>query len=780
MADGGRGPTRFGPPAYWRETKSGPALVNGKTGLSYARFGPLRGACGLHRTAALDRLRERTLPPPDATMPPTDNPLLVRAPRIPFHRIRAEHVEPGVRRALDEAQRTVDEVAADVADPTWDRTIGRLDEALELLGERIAPVSHLMSVAETPELRAAYNAVLPEISAFWSRLPLDENLWRRIRAYAGTEEAASLAGLRRRHLDKTVRSFRRAGADLPPERKSRLQEIHVELARLEQRFSEHLLDATASYELLIEDPSRLEGIPEGAKRRAHAKARERGREGWLLTLDYPSVEAVLKHANDRALRREIHVAFATRCREGEHDNRPLIARILRLRHELATILGYRDFADYTLEERMARSGERAAGFEEELVERTRPYHRRDVEELSAHARTLGIDRLEPWDVSWVMERLRKERYDVDDETLRPYFPLPGVLDGMFRIVQRTFGFRIDEQPSEEVWHEDARYYEIFDERDGTRVGAFYSDWFPRKEKRQGAWMNNFVTGGPRADGFRPHVGVICGNFTPPDEEGRPALLTHREVQTTFHEFGHLLHHCTSRVEIPSRAGIHVAWDFVELPSQLMENWTWEREALDLFARHHETGEALPDELFERMIAARRFMGGWGQMRQLSLGTLDLALHRELAPTLFAASQTSDDLEALDRVQAEEVMAFAERSMRAFVPHEGFADLHALTSFGHLFSGGYAAGYYSYLWSEVLDADVFTRFRDEGIFNPETGRSYVESILSRGDSDDPEALFRAFMGRDPDPAALLERNLGPWSGEPSGPTLVAAPPPEALS
>ncbi len=701
-----------------------------------------------------------------------ENPILQDVARIPFHRIQATHVEPGIRAALEEAASEVEAVAADDAPPTWANTIQRLDDALERLSERIAPASHLMSVSETPELRSAYNAVLPEISAFWSSLPLDPRLWARVSAYEATDEARALSGLRRRHLDKTVSEFRRAGADLSDEAKARLKALRVEAAQLEQRFGEHVLDATAAFELLVEDETRLDGIPDAARRRFRARAQEAGHDGWLLTLDYPSVEAVLKHAHHRELRKEIQNAYATRCRAGEYDNRGLIARILRIRDEMAELLGYGSFPDYVLEERMARTGERAMAFERDLVERTRSYFRRDVEELHDYAAELGLDALEPWDVSYLMEQLRKARYDIDDEDLRPYFPLPQVLDGLFEIVRRTFGFRIEEREIEEVWHPDVRYFELVDESDGTTVGGFYTDWFPRKEKRQGAWMNNFVTGGPTPHGFRPHIGVICGNFTPPDGD-QPALLTHREVQTTFHEFGHLLHHCTSRVEIPARAGIHVAWDFVELPSQIMENWTWEREALDLFARHHESGEPLPEDLYQRMIAARRFMGGWGQMRQLSLGTVDLALHAEMAPSLRAGAPEDVDPQATagaegaigevgprDVAQGDEVMAFARDRFRDFVPSDRFAELHALTSFSHLFSGGYAAGYYSYLWSEVLDADAFTRFKSEGIFNPETGRSYVASILSRGDSDDPEALFRAFMGRDPDPEALLERNLGP--------------------
>jgi len=694
-------------------------------------------------------------------MAPDANPLLSDAFRIPFHVLRAEHVEPGIRQALAHAQAEVDALAADAAPPTWDNTVARLDRAVERLARRIAPASHLTSVAETPELREAYNAVLPDMSAFWSRLPLNEALWSRVQAFAGTDEARALQGLRRRHLEKTLQEFRRAGADLPPEPKKRLEGLRVELARLQQRFSENVLDATAAYELLVTDEARLAGVPEAPRRRFRARAREADKDGWLLTLDFPSVEPILKYCEDRELRREIHVAYTTRCRDGAHDNRGLVARILRIRDEIARILGYASFSDYKLEDRMARTGARATAFEWDMVERTRPYHDRDVALLRGHAAALGIQELEPWDVSFVMERLRRERYEVDDEELRPYFPLDQVLRGLFEIVRRTFGFRVEERKIEEVWHDDVRFYEIFAE-DGTHVGSFYSDWFPRKEKRQGAWMNDFITGGPDGDdAFRPHLGVVCGNFTPPSDD-EPALLTHREVETTFHEFGHLLHHCTSRVEIASRAGINVAWDWVELPSQLMENWCWEREALDLFARHHRTGEPFPEELFRKMLAARRFMGGWAQMRQLSFGTVDLALHDDLAPALLeAAGGGGSDADAdVDAAQGEEVMGFARRHFAGFSPSERYADLHVLTSFTHLFSGGYAAGYYSYLWSEVLDADVFTRFQAEGVFNRETGQAYVDAILSRGDAEDPEDLFRAFMGRDPDPAALLARNLGP--------------------
>ncbi|MEQ9399494.1 MAG: M3 family metallopeptidase [Longimicrobiales bacterium] len=710
---------------------------------------------GIHKVSA--HLADYTL---SAQRMNDANPLLADRYLIPFHRLAAEHVEPGIRSALEQAQHEIDALADLTGTPTWDNTLGRLDAAVERLSRRISPATHLVAVAETPALREAYNRVLPDISTFWSRLPLNEKLWERIRAFAATPEADALEGIHRRHLDKTVQEFRRAGADLPPDRKQRLQAVRVELAQLQQKFSENVLDATAAYEHRVTDESRLAGVPDAAKRRFRARAAEKGQDGWLLTLDYPSVEPILKYCEDRELRREIYVAYATRCRDGDTDNRPLIARILRLRDELAHLLGYDSFPDYKLEDRMARSGADAMAFEADMASRSRPYWLRDVEELRAHAAAVGLENLRPWDAAFVMERLRKERYDIDDEELRPYFPLEQVLEGMFEIVRRAFGFRVEERTIEEVWHPDVRYYELFDEAD-VHVGSFYTDWFPRKEKRQGAWMNDFITGGPGPDGFRPHLGVICGNFTPPDGDG-PALLTHREVETTFHEFGHLLHHCTSRVAVPGRAGINVAWDWVELPSQLMENWAWEREALDLFARHAETGEPFPGDLYRKMVAARQFMGGWSQMRQLSFGTVDLYLHDHLAPELRSLAPEDSD-ESVDRAQGDRVMEAGRARLREFSPSEEFADLHLLTSFTHLFAGGYAAGYYSYLWSEVLDADAFTRFRKEGIFNRETGRSYVEAILSRGDSDDPEVLFREFMGREPSPDALLERNLGPLPG-----------------
>ncbi len=643
-----------------------------------------------------------------------------------------------------------------IRSPSWtfayETTIQELDRITQRVSESIGPIMPLLAVAETPELRKAYNEVLPDITRFWSRLPLNDELWNQVKAFAKTSEAGELEGIRARHLQKTLRDFRRAGADLQPGQKARLEEVRLELARLQRGFSENVLDATAAFELLVSDESRLEGVPEGPLGRFRAAAEEKGLDGWILTLDFPSYEPVMKYCRDRSLREEIHAAYVGRCRGDDHDNLSLIPVILSLRQEMAEILGHRHFPDYRLEEAMAKSGKVAVAFEENLTTRTRPYWERDLSQLRAHGADLRIPDLEPWDVAFVAESLRKALFDIDDEILRPHFPLEGVLAGLFELTEQVFGLEVCESENPQIWHEDVRFYQVHDQN-GTWLGSFYTDWFPRKEKRGGAWMQDFLTGGPRGDAsFEPHLGFIAGNFSPP-EQGRPALLTHREVQTVFHEFGHLLHHLTSRVPVPGRAGLNVAWDWVELPSQLMENWTWEREALALFARHFETGDPLPQETLERLLAARRFLGGWYQMRQLSFGSMDLALHGSLAPSLSASEES-------ERGPGSTVLAFCEEQLLPYSPSPAFAKSHILTTFTHLFSGGYAAGYYSYLWSEVLDADVFTRFKADGVLNPATGKAFLEAILSRGDSAEPEELFREFMDRDPDPTALLDRNLGP--------------------
>jgi oligopeptidase A len=669
------------------------------------------------------------------------NPLLAEGQPVLFHLIAPEHVVPGIREALERAGAEIDAIVSLDGERTYDDTVLELDRVTDRLSRVILPVAHLVAVMNTPELRAAYETVLPEFSAFFARIPLNAELWKAVEAYAETPEAAALEGVRRRHLEKTVRAFERAGANLPPETKARVEALRVELSSVQTAFSNHVLDATNAFEMVLTAEEEVAGLPPSALAQARAAAAARGVDGWRFTLQVPSFQPFMQYAERRDLRERIHRAYMNRASGGEHDNRPLVGRILALRRELAKLLGFRDYADYALEESMAGTGARAIAFEEDLAARTRPVWEQEVREMEAYARdALGIERLEPWDVAFVTERMRLSRFDLDAEELRPYFPMHRVLEGLFEICRRLFGIVVRERALEEVWHPDVAYYDVLDEA-GERLGGFYADWHPRESKRGGAWMNGLILGGPRPEGWEPHLALVAGNLSPP-EGGRPALLTHQEVNTVFHEFGHLLHHLLSRVEVPSLAGTSVPSDWVELPSQIMENWTWDRESLDLFARHWETGEPIPEALYRKMCDARTFMSASLQMRQLSFGTLDLDLHVRFDP-----ERDGDPVERSRRVLAD------------FHPRPDFADNHFVTAFTHVFAGAYAAGYYSYLWSEVLDADAFTRFQREGLFNRETGRAFVEAVLSRGEERDPAELFREFMGRDPDPAALLKRNLG---------------------
>jgi oligopeptidase A len=674
---------------------------------------------------------------------PETNPLLRDEPLpVPFHEIRAEHVVPGIRAALARAEEELAGLVAASGPRDYTNTVVRLTEITDRLAQAIRPASVLVSVMNSPELRDAYDTVLPEFSAFFARIALNGDLWLAVKAAAESPEVEGLDRVRRRHLEKTVRSFVRAGADLGPEEKTRVEALRVELSRLQTEFSNHVLDSTNAWEMVLTDEAELAGLPDSARAQARAAAAAREVEGWRFTLHQPSVQSFLQYAERRDLRRRIHQAFVNRAAEAPHDNRPLVGRILALRRELARVLGFRDWADYELEEAMAGSGERAMSFEDDLTERTRPFWERETEELAAFARDeLGLDPLEPWDTAFAAERMRRARFDLDAEEVRPYFPMNRVQDGLFELARRLFGVEVREREVAEVWHPEVRYYDAFDES-GRRLGGFYTDWYPRESKRGGAWMNGVVMGGPRADGgWDEHLAMIVGNLSPPEGE-RPALLTHREVETIFHEFGHLLHHLLSRVEVRELGGTRVPTDWVELPSQIMENWTWERPALELFARHWETGEAIPEALFRKMEAARTFMAASFQMRQLSFGTLDLDLHVRFDPA-----------------SGGDPIARSREILGRFQPRPEFADDHFITGFTHIFAGGYAAGYYSYMWSEVLDADAFSRFEQEGLFSRETGRAFVDCVLSRGDDTDPAELFREFMGRDPDPEALLRRNLG---------------------
>ncbi len=663
------------------------------------------------------------------------NPLTKISFRIPFDQIKAEHVEPAIDELLADAQNSLDELVASSAPRTFANTLLELEKVTEKLEHAMNIVGHLEGVATYPQLREAYNKVEPRVSAFYSSIPLNAGLWRQVKTFAATDEALALGGTKARFLKKEVDGFRRSGADLDDAGKARLTEINVELARRTTKFSENVLDATNAFEYYIEDETGLAGLPPSAVDAARQSAESKGREGWRFTLQAPSYVAVLTYLDDAAVREKLYRAHSTRARGGEFDNSENIAAILELRKEKAQLLGYANFADLVLEERMAKTGEQAMAFVRNLKARTDETFDRENEELRQFA---GKDP-RPWDVGYYAEKMRQARYDFDEEELRPYFPYEGVLRGMFEITGRLYGIRVEKQSGVAAWDEGVDYYTVYDS-DDSAMGSFYADYFPRENKRGGAWMDAFITGEPTPDGFTPHLGLNCGNLTPPLGD-KPALLTHREVETIFHEFGHLLHHLLSRVEIKSLAGTRVAWDWIELPSQIMENWCWEREALDLFARHYETAEPIPAELFQKMVRAKNFRAANAQMRQLSFGTVDLALHTE-----YDAAADGD------------VMAYARLLLDSFAPVPLPGEHAMIAGFTRLFSSpvGYGAGYYSYKWSEVLDADAFTRFASQGIFNSKVGRAFRENILAKGDSEEPEELFRGFMGRDPDAEALLRR------------------------
>ena len=676
-------------------------------------------------------------------------------------------IEADIKKALEDANGRIEALCEDfdLEELTFENTLIALEEATEDLSMAWGLVGHLDSVRNSDELRDAQNAMLPEVTQFFSRIPLNDRLWKRIKSYAESDEAKALEGVKLRLLDETVKDFVRSGADLPADKKSRLEEVEAGLAKVTQKFSENVLDSTNEWELIIEDTKRLAGLPDTAVSvlQSEAAAKNLGSEDepvYRITLKAPVYFPVLEYADDADLRKEVWEGSITVGRGGDFDNTELIADILKLRQEKAEILGKANFADQVLEERMAKNGSTALGFLEDLAERTQPFFQREIGELKAFREEQdsswdGV--FEPWDVAYWAEKLRKARYDFDEEEVRPYFAIDNVIEGMFRLCEKVFGFKIVECDSTftepggepegdavEVWHPEVKFYELCDETSGELLGSFYADWHPRVDKRGGAWMNYFKTGTPPTDKEprRPHLGLICGNLTPSSAD-KPALLTHREVETVFHEFGHLLHHLMGEVAIKSLNGIHVVWDFVELPSQIMENFCWSRVSLDFFAKHYQTGESIPEELFQKMLGARNFQSAMVQMRQLAFGKMDLELHVN-----HHGIGTEGDLDSVVR-----------EILKGYLMPLATEPPTMARRFTHLFASatGYAAGYYSYKWAEVLDADAFTRFADAGVISPEVGREFRAKILSQGGSRDAGELFRDFMGRDPDLNSLLERS-----------------------
>lgn len=699
-------------------------------------------------------------------------PFLIQDFHIRWSTLTPEHIEADIRVALDRAQANLDAfVDQDRGKMSFDSVVLGLDETTRELNEAWGLVSHLDALCNSPELRTAHNKMLAEVSAFFAKIPLNEHLWDLLVTFSKTDEAKKLPPVHKRALDEAMEGFIQAGADLPADKKKRVEEIESELSQLTQKYSENVLDSTNKWELLIDDVNRLKGLPSSAIDAARADAAAKGlgteeKPVYRITLKAPSMIPVMEYLQDEGIRRQVWEGTCAIGRGGEHDNTENVFKILRLRHEKAQIMEKANFADHILAHRMAKSGRSALKFIEDLYARVNEAFKREtieLQEFRADTAHQSADLFQPWEVAFWSEKQRKSKYDFDEEELRPFFPLDKVLGGMFQLAEKVFDLRIvsrdvvyvkpgTEAPADvsteagkagpvEVWHPEVKFYEVQNEK-GVHIGSFYADWHPRDAKRGGAWMNYLKMGvPPRGDRDRRlHLGLICGNMTPP-VDGKPALLTHDEVCTVFHEFGHLLHQLCGNVEIPSLNGVSVYWDFVELPSQLMENFCWERESLDLFARHHETSETIPARLFKKMLAAKNYRSASDIMRQLALGKLDLELH------MHHATDEGADLDQL----ARDILDGYLMPLKTEPPTMA-------RRFGHLFSSpvGYAAGYYSYKWAEVLDADAFTRFQKEGVLNPAVGRAFRDLILSRGNSEDPAKLFHDFMGRDPDARALLVR------------------------
>jgi oligopeptidase A len=665
------------------------------------------------------------------------NPLLqfVELPR--FDEIKPEHVAPAIDELLAAGRAAVE--AAARARPTWDGFVAPLEDANERLGRAWGQVAHLHAVMDNPALREAYNAALPRVSQYWTELGQNLQLFQKYQALARSAEFAGLSPARQKIVDNALRDFRLGGAELPLEKKQRYAEIQEELAKLSAKFSENVLDATNAFSLIIEDQERLRGIPADVLQAAHEAAQKDGRRGWKFTLHMPSYLPVLQYADDRTLRETLYRESATRASEfgkPEWDNSSNIQRIVELRRELAALLGYANYAEVSLEPKMAQSPAQVLGFLDDLAGHARPFAEKDAAELRAFSRSdLGIEHLQAWDVPYASEKLRAQRYAFSDQEVKQYFPEEAVLQGLFRVAQALYQITI--VPSKApVWHEDVRFFEIRD-AGGAAVGHFYMDLYARETKRGGAWMDDAIARRRKGAEIQTPVAHLNCNFSRP-VGGKPALFTHDEVLTLFHEFGHGLHHLLTRVEDLGVSGINgVEWDAVELPSQFMENFAWEWDVLRHMTRHVDTGQPLPKQLFEKMLAAKNFQSGLAMLRQIEFAVFDMRLHSEVAPR--SAQQLLDEVR--ERIAVLKPPAY-----------NRFAN-----SFSHIFAGGYAAGYYSYKWAEVLSADAYSFFEENGILDARAGQRFRDEILAVGGSRPAAESFRAFRGREPRVDALLRHN-----------------------
>ncbi|WP_111642166.1 oligopeptidase A [Marinimicrobium alkaliphilum] len=677
------------------------------------------------------------------------NPLLEQKTLPPFSAIEPAHIEPAIRQLIEEDREHRRQRLAELSEPTWDTLVLPLEEQGDRLEQAWAPVSHLNGVLNSEALREAYTTCVGLLTEYGTEVSQDRAVYEAFRALAESEAYHTLDQAQKQTVDNALRDFRLGGVALEGEAKQRYGEIKKRLSELSTRFANNVLDATQAWYKHLDDVALLAGLPESALEQAKQAAAQRQLEGYVVTLDIPSYIAVMTYADDRTLRQEMYTAFVTRASaEGkkadgssaaEWDNTAIISETLALRHELAQLLGFDSYAERSLATKMAESPEQVIQFLEDLAQKSRAYGERDLAELKAYAAEQGCKDFQAWDAAYYSEQLRVAKYAVSQEDLRPYFPAERVIQGMFEVVGRLYGIEILPVVSFDSWHPDVRFYQIY--KGGEQIASFYLDLFARANKRGGAWMADCRVRRKTAAGeVQLPVAFLTCNFTPPVGD-KPSLLTHDEVTTLFHEFGHGLHHMLTRIDVGAVSGINgVAWDAVELPSQFLENWCWEPEAIPLISGHFETGEPLPQAVLDKMLAARNFQSGMQMLRQLEFSLFDFRLHADYDP-----AQPLDPQAVLDQVRAQ----VAVMKPPAFNKFQN--------SFSHIFAGGYAAGYYSYKWAEVLSADAFSRFEEEGIFNPTTGESFLREILEQGGSRPPAELFKNFRGRAPSIEPLLRHS-----------------------
>ncbi|MFB3240281.1 oligopeptidase A [Aeromonas salmonicida] len=675
-----------------------------------------------------------------------NNPLLTMDSLPPFSQIQPEQVQAAVTQAIADCKQKITDVLAQRDSHTWDSLIAPLEEVNDRLARVWSPVSHLNSVLNSEALRAAHDACLPLLSEFQTYVGQHEGLYQAYLGLFESDDFPRLDGAQRKEIQNTLRDFRLSGIGLPAEAQQRYGEIQARLSELASRFSNNVLDATQGWTKLVSDEAELAGLPQSVLAAARQLAEQKGQQGWLFTLDIPSYLPVMMYADNRELRAELYEAFTTRASDqgpnaGKWDNSAIMTELLTLRRELAQLLGFGSYAELSLATKMAEKTEQVVGFLTDLAAKSLPQGKAELEEIRTFAAEHhGQRELAAWDLPYYAEKLKQHKFSISDEQLRPYFPANKVVKGLFEVVKRVFGIKVRERLGIDTWHPDVRFYDIFDAEDELR-GSFYLDLYAREHKQGGAWMDVCLGRRYRQDGsLQKPVAYLTCNFNGP-VDGKPALFTHDEVVTLFHEFGHGIHHMLTQIDVAGVAGINgVAWDAVELPSQFLENWCWESEALAFISGHHETGEPLPADLLEKMLTARNFQAAMQMLRQLEFALFDFRLHQEFDPT------NPDQIPTLLAEVRSQVAVMTPPAFNRF-QH----------SFSHIFAGGYAAGYYSYKWAEVLSADAFSRFEEEGIFNPATGQSFLKNILEKGGSKEPMELFRAFRGREPQVDALLRHS-----------------------